>query len=71
MAAGINIPDELPYQEKTPKPDRKSEEVRKASTRLASNMTPKIERKMSEPSNQMKVKYRLRIFQQLLYQILG
>jgi hypothetical protein len=65
LAAGINIPDELPYQGKTPNL------VRKASTRLASNMTPKIERKMSEPSNQMKVKYHLRIFQQLLYQILG
>ena len=65
MAAGINIPDELPYQEKTPKLDRKSEEttliertttlVRKASTRLASNMTPKVNRKKSEPCNSMRV----------------
>ena len=65
MAAGIDIPDELPYQEKTPKLDRKSEEttlierttslVRKASTRMASNMTPKLNRKKSEPCNQMKV----------------
>ena len=80
MAAGIDIPDELPYQEKTPKLDRKSEEatlierttslVRKASTKLASNMTPKLNRKTSEPCNQMKVKYHLRIFQQLLHQTL-
>ena len=65
MAAGIDIPDELPYQEKTPKLERKSEEttlierttslVRKASTRLATNMTPKLNRKKSEPSNQMRV----------------
>ena len=65
MAAGINIPDELPYQEKTPKLDPKSEEttliekttslVRKASTRLASNMTPKLSRKQSEPCNAMRV----------------
>ena len=65
MAAGINIPDELPYQEKTPKLDQKSEEttliertttlVRKASTRLASNMTPKVNRKKSEPCNSMRV----------------
>ena len=65
MAAGIDIPDELPYQEKTPKLDRKSEEstlierttslVRKASTRMASNMTPKLNRKKSEPCNQMRV----------------
>ena len=64
MAAGINIPDELPYQEKTPKLDQKSEEmtlieqtttlVRKAST-LASNMTPKLNRKKSEPCNPMRV----------------
>ena len=82
MAAGINIPDELPYQEKTPKLDRKKSEettlierttslVRKASTRLASNMTPKLNRKMSEPCNQMKVRYHLRMFQQLLHQNLG
>jgi hypothetical protein len=65
LAAGIHIPDELPYQEKTPKLDRKSEEttliekttslVRKASTRLASNMTPKVNRKKSEPCNSMRV----------------
>ena len=82
MAAGIDIPDELPYQEKTPKLERKKSEettliertttlVRKASTRLATNMTPKLNRKTSEPFNQMKVKYHLRIFMQLLHQTLG
>ena len=59
LAAGIDIPEELPYNEETQNINQKQSEdltlldrttslVRKASVRLASNMTPKLNHRWRE-----------------------